>query len=129
MKRLSRTLTIILLPIAHAFGFLYTWAVLGSTTLFSVGSTTNSPVAALLAASLATTAIATTPLALLAGLLGGRRLMVPSVAMFMACWTGLSLLFGKPNYPNLLAELGSIGVFGSMLYLVGARVLHGRAAA
>src|SRR5688572_10846248 len=125
MRKIAKALAIAITSITHAFAFLYAWSYFGAATSFSIGSTTDSFIASALAASLTTAAIATTPLALLAGFVGGTRLIVPSIAMFLATWVGCSFYFGRPNVLPLFAELSSIGVVGTILYLAGSQASRG----
>ncbi len=126
MRQLGKYLLLAVISAAHAFAFLRVWSVFGADAMFAVLTATDSYVASMVAASTATAAIATSPLAFLAGLLGGRSLVAPAVLLLLVGWMAFLFLFGDLRALSLVSELAAMAVVGATFYLLGSARLRSR---
>jgi len=127
MKRIAKAIALLLVAAAHAFAFTYILATLGAAASFSALGATGSFLASFIAASLVTSAIATSPLALLAGFIGGKQFILFSVLSFLTVWfsfvlyfQGLSAVTHTPTSISLPVDLLVIAVLCTSFSNLGA---------
>lgn len=126
--KLIKPATITFIALAYACIFGVVWAVVGGRAGFLVLGITSSFFSSVTASTLVTSLIATSPLAFVAGRVGGKQFLVYTTLSFVLAWVALNIVYvrvpllaNKAVLTPLVAEMVAITCLSYAFSALGNR--------